>query len=120
MIMKPRRAPDTRSPRYARQPDSRGNATQGNEFVMHESGLIHNLVHRLEAAARDADATGVTGATVWLGALSQMSPEHFREHFAAEVRGTLAEGARLTLESSDDPESPDAQSVILRSVELRV
>lgn len=87
---------------------------------MHETGLIHNLVHRLEAAARDAGAESVAGATVWLGALSQMSPEHFREHFDAEVRGTIAEGATLTLEVSDDPAATDAQSVVLCSVELKV
>lgn len=87
---------------------------------MHETGLIHNLVHRLQAAARDAGAERVSGATVWLGALSQMSVEHFREHFDAEVRGTVAEGATLTIEVSDDPAAPDALSVVLRSVELEV
>ena len=87
---------------------------------MHESGLIHNLVHRLEAAARDAGAERVSGAPVWLGALSQMSPAHFREHFDEEVRGTVAEGATLTIELSDDPAAADAQSVVLRSVELEV
>jgi len=87
---------------------------------MHETGLIHNLVHRLEAAARDAGAERVSGATVWLGALSQMSAGHFREHFATEVLGTVAEGAALTIEVSDDPTAPDAQSVVLRSVELQV
>lgn len=87
---------------------------------MHETGLVHNLVHRLEAAARDAGAERVSGVAVWLGALSQMSAEHFREHFDAEVRGTVAEGATLTLEISDDPAASDAQSVILRAVELEV
>jgi hydrogenase nickel incorporation protein HypA/HybF len=87
---------------------------------MHETGLIHALVHRLEAAARESGAERVSGATVWLGALSQMSPEHFREHFAEEIRGTIAEGASLTIELSDDPAAPDAQSVVLRSVELEV
>ena len=87
---------------------------------MHESGIIHSLVHRLEAAARDAGAERVCGATVWLGALSQMSADHFREHFAAEVCGTVAEGAALTIEVSDDPAAPNAQSVVLQSVELEV
>jgi hydrogenase nickel incorporation protein HypA/HybF len=87
---------------------------------MHETGIIHDLVHRLEAAARDAGAERVSSATVWLGALSQMSAEHFREHFDTEVRGTVAEGATLTIEVSDDPVAPDAQSVVLRSVELEV
>jgi hydrogenase nickel incorporation protein HypA/HybF len=87
---------------------------------MHESGIIHNLVHRIEAAARDAGAQHVAGVIVWLGALSQMSEPHFREHFAREIRGTVAEGAALTVEVSDDPMADHAQSVVLRSVELQV
>lgn len=87
---------------------------------MHETGLIRDLVHRLEAAARDAEAERVASVTVWLGALSQMSAEHFREHFVAEARGTVAEGAALILEVSDDFTDPEALSVVLRSVQLRV
>jgi hydrogenase nickel incorporation protein HypA/HybF len=87
---------------------------------MHETGVVHGLVHRLQAAAHDAGAERVSGVTVYLGALSQMSAEHFREHFAAEVLGTVAEGATLTIEVSDDPAAPDALSVVLRSVELEV
>ncbi len=87
---------------------------------MHETGLIRDVVHRLEAAARDAGAERVSSVEVWLGALSQMSAEHFREHFDAEVRGTVAEGASLKLEVSDDLADPRAQSVVLQSVELKV
>ncbi|MGP0093315.1 MAG: hydrogenase/urease maturation nickel metallochaperone HypA [Xanthobacteraceae bacterium] len=87
---------------------------------MHETGLIRDLVHRLNAAARDAGAEKVSGVEVWLGALSQMSAEHFREHFDAEIRGTVAEGATLKLEISNEIDHPDAQSVVLRSVELKV
>lgn len=87
---------------------------------MHETGLIRDLVHRLKSAARDAGAERVVGVKVWLGALSQMSAEHFREHFEADVRGTLADGAALTLEVSDDPGHPHAQSVMLQSVDLAV
>ena len=87
---------------------------------MHETGLIGDLVHRLEAAARDAGAEGVSGVEVWLGAFSQMSAEHFRQHFDEEVRGTVAEGAKLKLEVSNDLDDPRAQSVVLQSVELKV
>jgi len=87
---------------------------------MHETGLIRDLVHRLEAAARDSEAERVAEVTVWLGALSQMSAEHFREHFTTEARGTVAEGAALTLEVSDDFTDPEAQSVVLRSIDLQV
>lgn len=87
---------------------------------MHETGVIRDLVHRLEAAAHDAGARKVSGVEVWLGALSQMSAEHFREHFETETRGTIAEGALLTVEVSDEIDHPGAQSVMLRSIDLRM
>jgi hydrogenase nickel incorporation protein HypA/HybF len=68
----------------------------------------------------DAGAKKIAGVEVWIGALSQMSPEHFREHFEVEVRGTIAEGAALTIASSNALDDPQAQSVVLRSVELQV
>ena len=85
---------------------------------MHETGLIKGLLHRIEAAAHAAGAERVVAVDVWLGALSQISASHFREHFEAEVRGTVADGASLTVEESDDPTHPSAQSVMVRSIEL--
>lgn len=87
---------------------------------MHETGLVRDLVHRLEAAARAAGAKKVSGAEVWLGAFSHMSAEHFREHFEYEARGTLADGAALKVEVSSDPEHPEAQAVVMRYVDLEV
>lgn len=87
---------------------------------MHESGMIRDLVRRAEAAAREAGAARVAGISVWLGALSQMSAAHFRDHFDVDARGTLVEGAVLSLEESDDVRHPQAQAVMLRAVELEV
>lgn len=87
---------------------------------MHELGIIKDLVHRVEAAALAAGADEVSGVEVWLGALSQMSADHFREHFREEVRGTVVEKAELLLEVSDDVEDPQAQSVVLKSIEMAV
>jgi hydrogenase nickel incorporation protein HypA/HybF len=87
---------------------------------MHETGVVRDLVRRLEQAARDAGAERVSGVVIWLGALSHFPPEHFREHFDAEARGTLAEGAALKLETSQDTESPHAQHVMMRSIDLEV
>ena len=87
---------------------------------MHETGIVKDLVHRLEHAAAAAGARRVSCAHVWLGALSQFSAGHFRDHFEEEARGTLAEGARLEIEESSDPLDPSAQHVVMRSVDLEV
>jgi hydrogenase nickel incorporation protein HypA/HybF len=87
---------------------------------MHESGIVRDLVRRLERAARDAGAERVSGVVVWLGALSQFSPEHFREHFDDEACGTLAEGAVLRIETSQDIGHAEAQHVVMRSVDLEL
>jgi hydrogenase nickel incorporation protein HypA/HybF len=87
---------------------------------MHETGLVRDLVRQLEKAAQEAGAERVFGVVVWLGALSHFSPEHFREHFDSEARGTLAEGAALKIEMSQDIGHPHAQNVMMRSVDLEV
>jgi hydrogenase nickel incorporation protein HypA/HybF len=87
---------------------------------MHESGIVRDLIHRLERAARDAGAERVSGVVVWLGALSQFSPEHFREHFDDEARGTLVEGAALRIEMSRDIGHAEAQHMVVRSIDLEL
>lgn len=87
---------------------------------MHETGIVRNLVHRLETAARENGAVRVSAVEVWLGALSQFSPQHFREHFADAACGTLAEGAALRIEVSQDVRHPHAQDVMMTSLELDV
>lgn len=87
---------------------------------MHETGIVRDLVRRVESAAEDAGAIRVVGISVWLGALSQFSPAHFREHFDDEARGTLAQHAKLSIEVSDDPGDANALSVMIRDLELEV
>jgi len=87
---------------------------------MHETGIVRDLVRRIEVAARDAGADRVSGVVVWIGALSQFAPVHFREHFDEEAHGTIAEGAALTIEMSQDVAHPHAQDVMMRSVDLDV
>ena len=85
---------------------------------MHETALVRDVVHRIEELARSTDARRVLAARLWLGALSHLTPEHFREHFAAEAQGTLAADAMLEIEVSDDPADPQALHVRLVSVDL--
>lgn len=85
---------------------------------MHEHSLIANLLSRIEAIAREQNATRVVGVSVWIGALAHISAGHFREHFEAGSRGSLAEGARLDIELSADADHPQAQDIRLRSIEV--
>ena len=85
---------------------------------MHEATLMKALIHRIEAVAREQQATRVTGVSVWLGALSHMSPAHFAEHFEESSAGTIAQGARLSAIASDDVDHANAQDVLLESIEV--
>ena len=60
----------------------------------------------------------MTRIRVRLGALSQFTPDHFREHFEDASRGTLAEGAAVEAQLGTDPTAPDAQGVVLESIDV--
>lgn len=87
---------------------------------MHETGIVQALVRRLQAAALEAGATRVSAVDVRLGAISQFSPAHFREHFDEAARGTLVEGAELRLHLSEDEGEPHAQDVMVEGMDLEV
>lgn len=87
---------------------------------MHETGIVRDLVRRLEGLARKENATAVSGVQIRLGSLSQFSAEHFREHFEEEARGTLAAGAALDILTSDDVGDASALHVMILNVDLEV
>ena len=85
---------------------------------MHEAGLIRDLVSKINELAGRESATSVSKVSVWLGALSHISEDHFREHFENEPGGTIAENAELEIETSEDIDHPQAQDILLRSIEI--
>ena len=85
---------------------------------MHETAIIRDLVRHMVDLANSSGTRRIARAKVWLGALSHLSADHFREHFAAEALGSLAAGAALDVEVSDDPKHPHAQQVRLESIEI--
>jgi hydrogenase nickel incorporation protein HypA/HybF len=85
---------------------------------MHEMALMRDLMRRIDELARAEGAERVVAVKVRLGALSHLTPEHFREHFEEEARGRVAAGARVDVVTSDDLADPHAQSVILESVSV--
>jgi len=87
---------------------------------MHEMSLMNNLMNQIDAVASREGAERVVAIKVRLGALSHMSPDHFREHFAMASIGGIADSAELDIETSDDQQDPFAMDVVLDAVEIEV
>jgi hydrogenase nickel incorporation protein HypA/HybF len=85
---------------------------------MHEKALLDDLLRKILAVAEAEGGAPVVRVTVWLGALSHFTPDHFREHFVDASAGTLAEGAAVIATLDTDPADPRAQGVVLESVEV--
>lgn len=85
---------------------------------MHEAALMRDLMTRIETVARDEAATRVVRVHVRLGALSHMTPAHFREHFADSAAGTTAESAALDIATCNDTTAPYAQGILLEAVDV--
>ncbi len=87
---------------------------------MHEMSLMRDLMRHIERLADRENAVAVTSIRLRLGALSHFSPAHFREHFDQVAPGTRAEGATLEISTSDDIHDPNAQGVLIESLEVEV
>jgi len=85
---------------------------------MHEFSLMADLLRKIEQLAGDSKASRVTTVRVKLGALSHITPDHFREHFEGAIVGTVAEGATLDVEESQDEKDPNAQDILLESIDV--
>lgn len=85
---------------------------------MHEFSLINDLMRKIETIAKEQNASKITAVRVWLGALSHISADHFREHFVDAAKGTVAADARLDIEVSTDETDVRAQDILLQSVEV--
>jgi hydrogenase nickel incorporation protein HypA/HybF len=77
-----------------------------------------DLMRQIDEVAKFERARRVVRVSVRIGALSHFSAEHFAEHFERASGGTLAESAELVAAISTDPNDPDAQGVVLESVEV--
>lgn len=85
---------------------------------MHEHSLIINLINKILILAEKERANKVTKVRVQLGALSHMSPEHFKEHFVISSKGTIAENAELETEELPDVNDPNAHYILLKSIDV--
>ncbi|MEQ8507864.1 MAG: hypothetical protein RIF37_18015 [Rhodospirillaceae bacterium] len=79
---------------------------------------MRSLLRQIEAVSEQNGGVQISQVAVWLGALSQMSADHFRDHYNQCALGTCAAGADIRIEVSEDASHPDALHVILKSVEI--
>jgi hydrogenase nickel incorporation protein HypA/HybF len=77
---------------------------------------MKDVVAKVLEVARRESSPRVIRVRVRLGALSHFTPSHFVEHFRESTRGTLAEGAEVDIDVSDDRLDPLAGEVVLESV----
>jgi len=85
---------------------------------MHEFSLIKDLIRKISSIALEQHARKVLSVTIKLGALSHISPDHFREHFVHASQGTISEGARLNIEFMTDITDPQSQEVLIENIEV--
>ncbi|BBM88252.1 hydrogenase maturation nickel metallochaperone HypA [Candidatus Uabimicrobium amorphum] len=85
---------------------------------MHEYSLLADLMRKIQNIAQEQQADKVTLVKVKLGALAHISADHFREHFEHSSNNTVAEGAELEIEVLTDTNDPNAQQIILDSIEV--
>jgi hydrogenase nickel incorporation protein HypA/HybF len=70
--------------------------------MMHERSLLVGLMRQIDQVARQNRARRVTVVRLKLGPLAHIEPEHLREHFREAAQGTLAEAARLEIETTEE------------------
>jgi len=87
---------------------------------MHELSLINNLLAKIDSVVKANGGRRAVAVEVWLGALSHLSKDRFADYFEQFSRGTLAEGAWLDIELSEDMDDANAQQVLLKNIEVEV
>ena len=85
---------------------------------MHEWALTRALLREIERIAAAHGEAKVLSARVKFGAPLAASVDHLRLHFSMLALGTVAEGAELKIEVSQDPKVLSGAGFLLESIEL--
>ena len=82
--------------------------------------LTSRLSSRAIGVAFAFAAAIISGIAVFVNSkgVSHFTPEHFRAHFLDASRGTIAEAAHVEAVLETSTTDPNAQGVLLESVEL--
>jgi hydrogenase nickel incorporation protein HypA/HybF len=85
---------------------------------MHEESMLKDVVRKAEEVARREGAARVTRVRLWVGARSHLGGPELRARWAHAVTGTSLSEAHVEIETSSDRTDPNAENVILRSVDV--
>ena len=75
-------------------------------------------MRQVQKVAQAQDINKVLAVKLKVGPLSHVSEEHLRDHFAVAARVTVAQGVRLVMETMNGEIGPEAQSLVLDSLEV--
>jgi hydrogenase nickel incorporation protein HypA/HybF len=79
---------------------------------------MKGLIRQVAEVAMANGGGQIRRVRVKLGALSNITPGHFREHFEWEAVGTVLSGAELDIDTSNDITAPDAGDIVITDVEV--
>ena len=85
---------------------------------MHEQSLMADLMRKIDAISQQQGSKNIVGVKVKLGALAHISADHFKEHFVQAAKGSRAENAKLNVEVLTDISDPNAQEILLDSIDI--
>ena len=86
---------------------------------MHEMSLLRGLMNQIKAIARRHGAERVTAIRLKLGPLAHIEPDHLREHFVQAAQGTVAEAARLDIDTTDEWHELTLESIDIEAPTMR-
>jgi hydrogenase nickel incorporation protein HypA/HybF len=70
---------------------------------MHEAGVVERILEAVSERALDAQASRVTDVYLEVGEDAGIDRESLAFHWAIDSEGTIATGARLHFEASENP-----------------
>jgi len=85
---------------------------------MHEEAILRDLIRKAEEVARREGGCRVTRIRLKVGARSHLAGPELEARWAHATAGTSLSAAKVELELSKDRSDPDAESVVLLSLDV--
>lgn len=85
---------------------------------MHEEAMLQDVIRKAEEVAQREGGTRVIRVRLWVGARSHLGGPELPARWAHAVEGTPLAGAEVEVEHSRDRDDPNAEHVILRSLDV--